>query len=280
MHGNFCGHAEGELEEYALTALGKGFVEIGFSAHLPKVVDPDPYHAMLEDRLPEYVSLVEHLREKFAGSLDIKLGIEADYFPGHEDRTAELLDLYPFDYVLGSVHFLGDWHFSSKAGRDRYRREDPAEVFPRYYELLAGMIGTGLFDVLAHADAVRKIDFLPGGSLDAEYERIAGLLAGGGMAIEVNTAGLRRGAGSVYPDMELLEACVRKNVPVTLGSDAHTPADVGRDFSAAFELIEKAGAPSIATFSKRRMRRRPISGYMGPAGRGTLYRMMSGEGDS
>ena len=277
MHGNFCGHAEGELEEYVLEALGKGFLEIGFSAHLPKVVDPDPYHAMLESRLPDYVSLVEHLQMKYRGSIIIKLGIEADYFPGLEDRTRALLARYPFDYVLGSLHFLGDWHFSSKAGRHRYDSEDPGEAFPKYFSILGDMIRSGLFDVLAHADSLRKETFEPGPGSKEEYEIIAQLLAEAGMAIEVNTAGLRRGAGSIYPDIALLEACARRGVPVTLGSDAHTPADVGRDFRYAFRLLEQAGITDLAVFEGRRMERRALSEIQSGAAGSRLYELLSGE---
>jgi len=278
MHGNFCGHAEGELEEYVLEALGKGFVEIGFSAHLPKVVDPDPYHAMLENRLPDYVGLVEHLQMKYHESITIKLGIEADYFPGLEDRTRELLARYPFDYVLGSLHFLGDWHFSSKAGRERYDSEDPEKAFPLYFEILGQMIRSGLFDVLAHADALRKETFEPGPGSSGEYEKLADLLSSHGMAIEVNTAGLRRGAGSIYPDRLLLEACGARGVPVTLGSDAHTPADVGRDFRYAFRLLEETGISDFAIFDGRRMERRPLSELRAKPASGRLYELLSGEG--
>jgi histidinol-phosphatase (PHP family) len=156
LHGNFCGHATGELEEYVTVALEREFEEIGFSAHLPKVIDPDPDHAMLEEDLPRYVSLVESLREKYRDRITIKLGIEADYFAGHEEKTRRLLEAFPFDYVLGSVHFLGDWHFTSRVGLPRYETEDPAVIFPRYYELLKEMIETGLFDIAAHADAIRR----------------------------------------------------------------------------------------------------------------------------
>jgi histidinol-phosphatase (PHP family) len=278
MHGNFCGHGEGELEEYVLEALGKGFVEIGFSAHLPKVVDPDPYHAMLEDRLPDYVALVEHLRMKYRENIVIKLGIEADYFPGMEDRTRELLDAYPFDYVLGSLHFLGDWHFSSKAGRSRYDSEDPKEAFPRYFRLLGEMIRSGLFDVLAHADALRREGFEPGPDSRDDYLEIADLLSSGGMAIEVNTAGLRRGAGSIYPDRLLLEACAGKQVPVTLGSDAHKPTDVGRDFRYAFRLLEETGIKDLAIFERRRMERRSLLDLQSQPVSSRLYELLSGEG--
>lgn len=256
LHGNFCGHGSGELVEYVEAALAKGFAEIGFSDHLPKVVDPDPYHAMLEEDLPRYVDTVLSLRERYRGRVTIKLGIEADYFEGHEARTRALLARFPFDYVLGAIHFLGDWHFTSKQGLPRYGTEDPAASFPRYFELLDRMIRSGLFDVVAHPDALRRGAFRPVRSLAPEYAATARLLARAGMAIEINTGGVRRGAGGPYPDREFLAACVGAGVPVTLGSDAHSPADVGRDYEAAFHLLEELGIGDIAVYEGRRLSKR------------------------
>ena len=259
LHGNFCGHATGELEEYVTSALEKGFDEIGFSAHLPKVIEPDPYHAMLEEDLPRYVDLVLSLRNRYSGRVLIKLGIEADYFEGHEEKTARLLESFPFDYVLGSVHFLDDWHFTSRVGLPRYKTENPDEVFPRYYMLLKRMISTGLFDVAAHADAIRREHFQPPESLENEYKEVARLLLAKSMSIEVSTAGIRRGAGSIYPDSKLLGACIEAGVMVTLGSDAHRPDEVGLDYEEAFKVLRRLGVTEIATYEHRKaaLRRLP-----------------------
>jgi histidinol-phosphatase (PHP family) len=259
LHGNFCGHGSGELSEYVEVAIAKGFTEIGFSDHLPKVVDPDPYHAMLEPELPRYVELVQSLRERYRDRITIKLGIEADYFEGHEEETGRLLAAHPFDYVLGSIHFLGDWHFTSKQGLSRYGSEDPGDAFPRYFELLKRMIETGLFDVVAHPDALRRFGFNPPRSMEEEHRAVARLLRAKGMALEVNTAGIRRGTGSVYPERGFLAACVREGVPLTLGSDAHTPADVGRDYADALALVRSLGVGEIATYEGRRRRMRALA---------------------
>ena len=265
LHGNFCGHATGDLAEYVDAAVAKGFTEIGFSDHLPKVVDPDPYHAMLEKDLPRYVERVLSLQKIYRGRITIKLGIEADYFAGYEDETRRLIDGYPFDYVLGALHFLGDWHFTSKQGLPRYECEDPAEAFPKYFELLERMIGTGLFDVVAHPDALRRGAFHPVRSMEREHRVIALLLKAQGMAIEVNTAGIRRGLGSVYPDPGFLGACVAEGVPITLGSDAHAPADVGRDYASAFRLLGDLGVTEVALFERRRLVSKPLGVWLDKA---------------
>jgi histidinol-phosphatase (PHP family) len=258
LHGNFSGHGTGDLSEYVEAAVARGFTEIGFSDHLPKAVDPDPYHAMLEKDLPRYVERVLELREANRGRIVIKLGIEADYFEGHEAETKRLLESQPFDYVLGALHFLGDWHFTSKAGIDRYAREDPIEAFPKYFEKLKRMIETGLFDIVAHPDALRRGAFRPARSMEREHREIARLLARKKMAIEINTAGIRRGAGSVYPERGFFAACVAEKIPVTIGSDAHAPGDVGRDFEAALGLLGEFGVAEVATYEKRRLAKAPL----------------------
>jgi len=251
LHGNFCGHGEGDLEEYVRTAIEKGLQEIGFSAHLPKVDTPDPYHAMLEEELPIYVEKVLGLREKYSRFIKIKLGIEADYLEGYEEKIYALIDTHPFDYVIGSIHFLGDWHFTSRAGLVRYESEDPDKAFPDYFRLLGKMIRTGLFDIAGHPDAIKREYFVPSIDLVPYYRMIADALIETGMAAEVNTAGLRRNAGFLYPSKEFLEVLVSRNVPLTLGSDAHRPEDVGRDLDFAVSVLTEIGCNEVSVFERR-----------------------------
>ncbi len=262
IHGNFCGHATGDLDEYVVEALHREFVEIGFSAHLPKVTDPDPYHAMLEEDLPRYVSRVRGLQERYGDRITIKLGIEADFFPGYEKETQRLIDAYPFDYVLGSIHFLDDWHFTSRAGLLRYRSENPDTAYVRYFDLVTQLIRSGLFDVLAHPDAIRRAGFRPRIPMEGAYVDVVRLLREGGMAIEVNTAGIRRSTGALYPEPAFLAVAAREGIPVTVGSDAHTPMDVGRDLDEAFRLLLELGIGEIATYSKRRITMRPLADFV------------------
>lgn len=266
LHGNFCGHATGELEEYVTVAIAKRFVEIGFSAHLPKVKDPDPYHAMLEEDLPRYVDLVRELQAKYRNRITIRLGIEADFFPGYEGEIGRLIRSHPFDYVLGSIHFLGDWHFSSKAGRDRYRTEDPDDAYVAYFDLLGQLIRSDLFDVVAHPDAIRKRWFTPKRSMEYAFREVASLLREFSMSLEVNTAGIRRQAGSIYPEPLFLRACIDEGVSLTIGSDAHTPGDVGRDYDEAFELLRSLGVTEIASYKGRRKATRPLSEFVQSGG--------------
>ncbi|MBD3178262.1 MAG: histidinol-phosphatase HisJ family protein [Candidatus Latescibacteria bacterium] len=259
LHTNFCGHGKGDPSEYVRAAIDRGLDEIGFSCHLPMLNKPDPYHAMPRYMLPVYFESLRALQKEHSGSIRIKIGIEADYLEGYEDMISYLLSAFPFDYVLGSVHFLDQWHFTSRAGRDQYSEVDPVEVFPRYYEEVRKLIRTGLFDILSHPDAIRKEFFQPAGSLDDEYKQVAELIRDEGMCIEMNTAGLRREAGFIYPHPDFLNICLDKGVPITIGSDAHRPEDVGRDFDRVMERLRGKDNVNIALYSRRKMEKIPLS---------------------
>jgi histidinol-phosphatase (PHP family) len=123
------------------------------------------------------------------------------------------------------------------------------------------MVGSGLFDVAAHPDAIRKVGFRPQGSMIDEFREIAGCLREAGMSIEANTAGIRRGGGAVYPEKAFLEACMHAGVPLTLGSDAHTPEDVGRDYDALYATLAELGVEEIATYLRRRVVKRSLSDF-------------------
>ena len=252
LHTNFCGHGRGEPADYVRTAIDRGYAEIGFSCHLPKLDVPDPYHAMPRYMLPVYFDKLRALQKEYAGAIRIKIGIEADYLEGYEEMTSYLLAAFPFDYVFGSVHFLDGWHFTSREGRDGYDTMDPAEVFPRYFEEVRKVIETGLFDILSHPDAIRKEYFQPVEPLDEDYARVADLLNEKGMSIEINTAGLRREAGFIYPDRDFLGICLERGVPVTIGSDAHKPDDLGRDFERVREMLAGSDKGNVAVYSRRK----------------------------
>jgi histidinol-phosphatase (PHP family) len=263
IHTNFCGHAVGEPEDYVRKAIDAGFAEMGFSCHLPKVDEPDPYHAMPRYMLPVYFDSIRSLQKKYSGKIRIKIGIEADYIEGYEEIISYLLSAFPFDYVFGSVHFLEGWHFTSRAGRDQYSSMLPSEVFPRYFEEVRKVIKTGMFDILAHPDAIRKEYFQPVSGLVEEYASVADLLNEEGMSIEVNTAGLRREAGFIYPHRDFLKVCLDSGVPVTLGSDAHKPEDLGRDFDRVTEILKQAPNVNIAVYSRRNRSEIPFSELRG-----------------
>jgi len=195
---------------------------------------------------------------------DLRLGVEADFVPGTEDRMANLLEAHDFDYVVGSVHFLRDEALDMeqygiwKAGRSAEK------IWRRYFETLAEAARSGLFDILAHPDLVKIWGPAhperprPEGDLRRYYEPAVEAIAESGIAVEVSTAGLRKPAQEIYPAPELLEMCIEAGAPIALSSDAHRPEDIGADYERALALLERTGVQELCVFERRTRRLEPL----------------------
>ena len=242
-------HDVSSVEPFVATARAVGVDEIGFSEHVyyfrqTRPLWSVPYHVdRCNHDLDAYVEAVTDAQGR---GLPVKLGLEVDYLPGREAETRALLEPYPWDYLLGSIHFIGDHAVDSEprlidaVGLD--------EGWRRYFELLARAAGSGLFDSLSHPDVVKVFgDRVPG----FDYGPVADAIANGGVAIEVSTAGLRKPVGELYPDPRFLAECRNRDVPVTLASDAHVPGLVGRDFDQARQLLRSCGYETITIFEGR-----------------------------
>jgi histidinol-phosphatase (PHP family) len=203
---------------------------------------------------------------EFVRGADLKLGVECDFVPGAEDRTANLLEVRDFDYVVGSVHFVGeaavdhpDWDIWEQRGA-------PEEVWRRYFQTLAECARCGLFDVLAHPDLVKvwgRGRPLPERDLRAFYEPAVEAIAESGIAVEVSTAGLRKPVGELYPSTAFAEMCVEAGAPFALSSDAHRPQEVGFGYDRALEFLHGLGVGEICVFERRQRRLEPLGAAVG-----------------
>lgn len=259
MHTSRCGHAEGTLEAYVAAARAAGIATIAFTDHLPlpaEILARDPHaaeYAMPEDQLDAYVADVLAVRElsAAAGGPEVLLGIEADLHPGNESHVRRLLEQHQFDIVLGSVHFVDGWAFDDPDRRDGYSEWDVRALWERYFDDLIAAAQTGLANVIGHADLVKKFGYVPEGDLAPLYERAASAFAAVGVAVEVNTAGLRKPCAELYPSARFLHALRAADVHVTTGSDAHTPAEVGAGLTEAREALLAAGYDRVTVFRNR-----------------------------
>ncbi|MFN3651183.1 MAG: histidinol-phosphatase [Armatimonadota bacterium] len=242
-HHERCGHARGTIEEYVEAALSLGMREIGVTDHAPIYFwDGDhvlPGTAMARSELPRYVDEVLELKRRYAGRIDVLLGLEVDYAPGFEELYREVLSAYPFDYLIGSVHFVGDVHIYDQR---RWREGKPAEEQHReYFRLVRDSARSGLFDVLGHITGILAFGPAPDPALlEEEFAETARVLAGAGVGIEINTSAIRKGGSAPFPDERLLRRCVDAGVPLTYGSDSHAPEEVGFARERAAEWLSGA----------------------------------------
>lgn len=257
LHTRLCGHAVGDVEEYLVAAERAGLEEIGFSDHLYQYFLPpperDPGLSMAEDKLPWYVQKILNL-SGYGSPVRVKLGIEADFVPGHEEVLAGALSGYPFDYVIGSVHYIDGWGFDNPKQIGRYAGRSIDGLYAQYFGLVQEAASTGLFDIMAHPDLVKKFGYSPDCDLTELYDQTARVFVQAGVCVEVNTAGLRVPAGEIYPAPKFLKICYDYNLPVTLGSDAHSPGQVGAGINEALKLIKSVGYTTITIFEGRRMK--------------------------
>ena len=252
MHTPLCGHATGEPEEYVKQALKIGLSEIGFSDHAPLVSHEDPRYTMNPSQLPLYHAMVEKVQKKFS-DFTIKLGLEADFIPGFEKQTRELLAGYPYDFIIGSIHFIDRWAFDDPDEKIKWRDKDINAVYRDYYKLLRQSAQSGLFDILGHVDLVKKFGHRASEDLSAEVENTAEVFKKSGITIEINTSGLRKPVGEIYPSLSVLKIYSKHGVPITFSSDSHEPGDVGRDYDKARDLALAAGYKEYRVFRKRKV---------------------------
>jgi len=248
------------FERYRAAASERGIFELGVSEHIYRFeqaldVWQHPFWVpFARDDIDSYCAFV---REQ----TDLRLGIEADFVPGAEDRLANVLQARDFDYVVGSVHFIRE----GAVDMDDYSVWDSGrsveEIWRRYFETVGEAARSGLFDILAHPDLVKVWGGkrpLPEGDLRRYYELAIDGIAESGIAVEVSTAGLRKRVQEIYPAPAFLQMCLEADAPVALSSDAHRPEDIGADYDRAQELLAELGVSELSMFEHRRRRQQPI----------------------
>lgn len=251
-HNLLCKHADGTLEEYVQQGIAAGLDVIGLSDHTPMPDNWDSSVRMTEDQFwNEYAPAVQALQDKYKDTIDVKFGLEGDFMPGTEAWVKAFNAKSAFDYVIGSVHYIDDWGFDNPTFVAKYEVNDINEIYAQYYERIKGSARCGLFDIVGHCDLVKKFGHRPTKAMEEILRETFAVVKQSGMAVEINTSGLRKPVKEMYPSESVLAILAEYTIPLTLGSDAHTPGDVGRDFDLAKQLIERYGGGRISVFSKR-----------------------------
>jgi histidinol-phosphatase (PHP family) len=246
-------HSVETAERFVEAAAARGLDEIGFSEHIyyfrqTRSLWNVPYQTerCVYD-LDTYCDAVVEAKQR---GLPVKLGLEVDYVQGLEDETRAVLEPYPWDYLIGSVHFI-DGH-GIDGPPPLVEAVGPEETWKRYEAALVAAARSGLFDTLGHPDLVKMF----GPTLEWGWADL--LPALDGVCLEVSSAGLHKPHGRLYPEPELLSAAHEAGVAITLASDAHRPENVGRDLDRAIEHARAAGYDTVTVFEERRARQEPL----------------------
>lgn len=257
-----CGHARGTLEEIARHAHARGVGVLGWSDHAPLFAHtedhPKPGVQMARSEWPAYLREAHEVRARLAAEgldLDLRIGIEADYLPGTEEAYREALRDPRLDYALGSVHEVNGWHVYKPATWEDLR--DPDDFHVAYWRALRDAAASGLFDVLSHLDAIKALAPAPRRDLTAEREATLDAIAEADVAVEINASGLRK-SDEFFPAPGLVEGLVRREVPITFGSDAHRFEELGAHFDDAARLLRSLGRTELVTFRGRRREWLPL----------------------
>jgi histidinol-phosphatase (PHP family) len=234
-------------EEYIKQAISTGMKEIGFSEHLNLAV-PDQEYCMNPDKVPEYISTIAKLKKSTSAIL-IRTGLEVDYFPGKEEEIFRFINPLDLDYVIGSVHYLGEKSVDS--GPEYYENKDTDEVYEKYFSRVNEAVESGLFDIIGHLDLPRIYNFKPSANPEPFYRSLAAMMKIHDVAFEVNTNGRNRLLGDFYPDRRFLKIFADEKIPVCVNSDSHFPIRIGQFFDEAYLLLKEAGFKEMAVFKKR-----------------------------
>jgi histidinol-phosphatase (PHP family) len=252
LHTPLCRHATGGPSEYAARAVAIGLTEIGFSDHSPMPREDFDDWRMYASQLDEYVAQVRRVQKDFP-QLTVRLALEVDYLPGYEDWIRELAARHPWDYFIGSVHYVSDsWAIDNPRKISEWEKRDTSKVWHAYFDRLTMAAETGFFEIIGHVDLPKKFGHRPPQDCLALYEKFLNAAKKHDCAIELNTAGLRKDCREIYPGRQILELAFQKGVPIAFGSDAHAPGEVGMNFAEAIRLARGVGYRESCRFAKRK----------------------------
>ncbi|QZE13810.1 histidinol-phosphatase [Halosquirtibacter laminarini] len=232
-----CSH-----EEIVERAISLGVDSIGFSDHYGFY--PNDWTASV-DIIPEMVSEVLRCKKKYTGQIQILLGLEVDYYPDKVKETREVIEAYPFDYVMGSIHHIDGENFDSDPNHNIYKKNSIDFLYQRYYELLSEAVCSGLFNIISHPDLIKKYNYIPSIDLTKVYNDLADLLVANNIFAEYNTSGLSRPCQDFFPSDEIVSIFLKKGVKFIVGSDTHKLEHLLRNYQEAIRRLKVLGVDKL-----------------------------------
>ncbi|MDO8543975.1 MAG: histidinol-phosphatase [Opitutaceae bacterium] len=253
-HTPLCKHAIGVPAEYAVVAEARGLRGIIFTCHCPLPQGISAGVRMAPDQFDDYIEMIAGVRDEFAGRLDVRAGLESDFFPGVEPWLEKLHARAPLHHVLGSVHTQVAEY------RGRFFRGDWFEYQQTYFEHLAQAAETGLYDTLAHPDLVKNESpahwFLS--RIEPSIQKALDRIAKTGVAMELNTSGVNKALPEMNPGRRMLELMRERGIPVVLGADAHRPQRVADGYGSALRQLQSLGYREVSYFLDRKRHTVPL----------------------
>nr|MBC8360664.1 histidinol-phosphatase [Candidatus Desulfatibia profunda] len=238
------------MESYVRRAVAIGLKEICFLDHL--TMQPSESNlSMAPGEIPLYFQALQLLKQRYKDAINVKIGLEIDYNPSCIDFYQEIIKRYPFDVIGGGLHFPGDLNIVSRSSAWKQGNADPDYIFDLYLEHLKKMLDHNYFDVVCHLDIVKKFGWKPSRSLDAKFDQILSKIKTKHLTVEINTGGYSHPVQEAYPSFDIIKKCHEHGICITLGSDAHKPANVGQHYSKILPLLFSAGYHHLTTFTRR-----------------------------
>ena len=189
----------------------------------------------------------EEARE-LSQDVGLRLGIEIDFVPGNEEEMDRVAKALPYDYLIGSVHRVDNEEVDHPDHLEIYEKWDTYELYEAYYENVRKAALSGRFDVIGHPDLIKIFRNFPDRDITPLLEETADAIAESGIVVDVNSAGLRKPRGEIYPARDFLEIFYNRGVPIILSSDAHAPNEVAAGYVKSLKLVHDVGYREVVTF--------------------------------
>ncbi|MFC1614221.1 histidinol-phosphatase HisJ [Gemmatimonadota bacterium] len=261
IHTRYCGHAEGQMQEYVERAVALGLKEMGFSGHFPYPASFDP--PLPDCVIPEkiftgYLDEARRLRELYAGRISIRIGAEFDYLgQSHVICPLDEARRLGLDFCMASVHIVDNLvvDYSPEVLLADLERTgwDIDTMYERYYQALMEAARPGFCTTIGHLDVVKKFNSDPRLQPRKDHspliDRLLDTMASSGTVMEINTAGWDKPCAEQYPSAEIIRRAVDRGVRITAGSDAHSPGQVGRHFDRLEVLLKDIGVGQLVGFN-------------------------------
>lgn len=249
MHIHLTGHEDRlataeNIREFLDQAQRVGLREIGFADH-------DYYYKDLD--LP----LIRKVAEEYP-DLKVSIGLEVDYRPEDEAKIKTLVEQFPFDFVIGSVHEMNGWVFDLPEEEPVHRQKDPDTIYTEYFEWVEMAAASGLFTMIGHFDLIKLFGVRPRTDVLRLADAALTTIQKNGLVMELNTAGRYKPVGEYYPELKILQEIKRRGIAMTLGSDAHRAEHVGRDLDMAAQLLKDLGVKELVGFKQRQKTYYPL----------------------